>query len=268
MIKAIALFTGRSVVNNPGAAAGLIGYLVAFFMVAGNALYGQNGNHPGPLWATRDSMITKAIAKNPERTPRREALDPELLLPKAVPVPALRQRSGQATQSGDDLIKRAQEALAQAGYYKDEVDGQFGPKTRDAIRKFQSEAGMTVNGVVSAELLDNLKKRGERSLETRIEQAIAKSSARNQQHLSAESARSLAEANLSLADVTRAATIARIQIGLINFGESSVVPDGQLNEATEQAIRAFQKQYGLPVTGQPDEVVLRKLESLGVLQQI
>jgi peptidoglycan hydrolase-like protein with peptidoglycan-binding domain len=86
--------------------------------------------------------------------------------------------------------------------------------------------------------------------------------------LSAESARSLAEANLSLADVTRAATIARIQIGLINFGESSVVPDGQLNEATEQAIRAFQKQYGLPVTGQPDEVVLRKLESLGVLQQI
>ncbi len=62
--------------------------------------------------------------------------------------------------------------------------------------------------------------------------------------------------------------IARIQIGLINFGETGVVPDGQLGEDTAAAIRQFQKRYDLPITGEPEEAVIEKLELLGLLQRI
>jgi peptidoglycan hydrolase-like protein with peptidoglycan-binding domain len=42
---------------------------------------------------------------------------------------------------------RFQEKLRQLGYYKDKADGIFGPLTREAIRRFQSNIGarMTVH---------------------------------------------------------------------------------------------------------------------------
>jgi len=43
--------------------------------------------------------------------------------------------------------KEIQSALKNAGYYKGDVDGQIGSKTRDALKKFQSANGLNPDGV-------------------------------------------------------------------------------------------------------------------------
>jgi len=43
--------------------------------------------------------------------------------------------------------KEIQSALKNAGYYKGDVDGQIGSRTRDALKKFQSANGLNPDGV-------------------------------------------------------------------------------------------------------------------------
>lgn len=53
------------------------------------------------------------------------------------------------TPSGFELPSRSiQEALKNAGYYNGPIDGKIGPGTRKAIRAFQSDNGLTADGVV------------------------------------------------------------------------------------------------------------------------
>ncbi|MNT40030.1 putative peptidoglycan binding domain protein [compost metagenome] len=59
--------------------------------------------------------------------------------------------------------------------------------------------------------------------------------------------------------------IARIQQGLINIAYADVKVDGVAGQQTRNAIRAFEKHYRLPETGEPSEVVLKKLKSIGAL---
>ena len=49
-------------------------------------------------------------------------------------------------------VQEVQRALAQLGYYAGTIDGFVGPITREAIRSFQSDAGLPVNGVISEQL--------------------------------------------------------------------------------------------------------------------
>jgi len=46
--------------------------------------------------------------------------------------------------------RRVQQALAAIGYYVGAPDGQFGPNTRAAIRRFQFEIGAAMTGTLSA----------------------------------------------------------------------------------------------------------------------
>jgi membrane-bound lytic murein transglycosylase B len=56
----------------------------------------------------------------------------------------------------DDVAKRLQLALTMAGYYNGPIDGDLGSGTRDAIRSFQRELGMTPDGIPSMTLLEQL----------------------------------------------------------------------------------------------------------------
>lgn len=55
-----------------------------------------------------------------------------------------------------DRIKRIQQALKNAGFYKGEIDGKIGPKTKVAIRAFQKSKGLVVDGVVGQKTWDEL----------------------------------------------------------------------------------------------------------------
>jgi outer membrane murein-binding lipoprotein Lpp len=55
-------------------------------------------------------------------------------------------------------IKEIQSCLKNAGFYKGEVDGVKGRKTRGAIRKFQDANGLTADGVVGNRTWEALSK--------------------------------------------------------------------------------------------------------------
>jgi len=59
-------------------------------------------------------------------------------------------------QSADSTIASAQEQLAGQGYYRGEIDGVFGPETRRAIMRYQSDHGLRVTGRLNVDTLGAL----------------------------------------------------------------------------------------------------------------
>lgn len=57
--------------------------------------------------------------------------------------------------SGDEVIQ-IQKKLKQWGYYDGSVDGSYGNKTYQAVRKFQAKNGLTVDGVAGTKTLEAL----------------------------------------------------------------------------------------------------------------
>lgn len=55
-------------------------------------------------------------------------------------------------------IKQIQRALKKAGFYKGEIDGKIGSKTKEAIIKFQKAHGLKADGVVGKRTLAELNK--------------------------------------------------------------------------------------------------------------
>ena len=61
------------------------------------------------------------------------------------------------TPSGFELpSKDIQQALKGAGYYQGPIDGKIGPSTRSALRDFQRDNGLTVDGVCGRETWNKL----------------------------------------------------------------------------------------------------------------
>ena len=61
----------------------------------------------------------------------------------------------------DDQIHAAQQALKDQGYYFGDVDGQPGPETSSAIRRFQIRGGLQVTGTLTPETVTSLNGGGE-----------------------------------------------------------------------------------------------------------
>lgn len=62
------------------------------------------------------------------------------------------------TPSGFELPSaNIQRALKNAGYYQGNVDGKVGPATKDAVKAFQGDNGLTADGVVGRQTWDKLK---------------------------------------------------------------------------------------------------------------
>ena len=57
-----------------------------------------------------------------------------------------------------DHITHIQTALKKAGFYKSEVDGKIGRRTKSAIKSFQKSKGLTPDGIVGTKTWEELKK--------------------------------------------------------------------------------------------------------------
>jgi peptidoglycan hydrolase-like protein with peptidoglycan-binding domain len=62
--------------------------------------------------------------------------------------------------SAPSTVREIQTALKSLGYYSGGVDGIAGPKTASAIRSYQQQNGLQVDGRASAELLNHMRQRG------------------------------------------------------------------------------------------------------------
>ncbi|MGI9400907.1 MAG: peptidoglycan-binding domain-containing protein [Rhizobiaceae bacterium] len=254
MLKYMLSAAGETIQENPSIAAGSCIFLVAFSLVAANALYAQNGGHPVPLWATRDYTATHSVNTNDTLVRSAKTTLTALALDR-IPVPKMRPQNDEPGVPASSLVREAQAHLSALGYYSGEVDGLYGPKTHAAIVSFETAYGYEASGLVSTSLLRNI---GDIALGS----GKQLSPAEDPIDATPSSAGMLADS-----DLTDAALIARVQIGLINFGEVEISADGVLGEETKAAISRFQQRYKLHVTGRPDDDIIRKLEDIGALRK-
>lgn len=239
--------------SHQGFVAGTVVLLVAFSVVAGNAVFNQPGSHPYPLWHQGAKLITHSIPSDPSSVPIRKVAVSQVPAAK-IPVPRTRPGATHLptkntidqilTTSGDNF--KVQELLTKLGHYKGPVDGLVGAKTRTAIKIFQRKSKLPADGQYDSKLLSTMQKAiagNKKPTPTPVSRVnIPK-------HLSAKNS----------------AMITRIQVGLINFGNRDVAIDGLLGKQTKQAIQQFQKRFDLEVTGLPSKALVHKLESVGAL---
>jgi peptidoglycan hydrolase-like protein with peptidoglycan-binding domain len=270
----------ESIQENPSIAAGICTFAVAFSLVAGNALYGQKSVHPVPLFATRDAMTTRSVQKADRHDARKQLRRSGDIA--HIPVPKARPQFQPQAANASTLVRDTQEGLRAKGLYDGTVDGLYGPKTREAIMRYQRENGMQPTGEVSLALSGLLLAPGEQaavqpeavpptpSLRPATTQEPATTMRVRVEAADVAPLAQLAVATLgetTIQEIKDAATVARIQIGLLNFGESGITVDGVMDEATAQAIRRFQGRYGLDVDGVPGDDLLIKMEEIGALKK-
>jgi hypothetical protein len=61
--------------------------------------------------------------------------------------PVTTEAGGKQVMVYTTVLKRAQQALAEAGFYDGGIDGAYGPRTRDAFKAFQAAEGLEQTGL-------------------------------------------------------------------------------------------------------------------------
>ncbi len=130
----------------------------------------------------------------------------------------------------DAFIRGIQEELSLHGYDAGRADGVVGARTHAAIRDYQRDAGLTVNGIASKDLLDHLK-----FAQPKVNRATA------------------------AAPAVPLELVRLVQTELSQRGYYAAGLDGRAGAGTRGAVRSFQQDAGLPVTGVVDERLLGEL---------
>jgi len=65
-------------------------------------------------------------------------------------------RPGYDTYASGSIVIQVQTRLARAGYYHGPTDGAMGPRTHYAIRAYERDHGLRVDGMISGQLLRNM----------------------------------------------------------------------------------------------------------------
>jgi peptidoglycan hydrolase-like protein with peptidoglycan-binding domain len=143
----------------------------------------------------------------------------------------------------DTLVEALQTALRDRGFYAGPIDGVAGNATASAIRAFESESGMEETGRATAQLL-----------------ALALNQSAKARPEPAEIA---APASVGSLGQDR---IAAVQSALSRAAYGQITPDGVLGPQTRDAIRRFQADHGLPLTGDISDALIVELRAAGALE--
>nr|CAD6421408.1 peptidoglycan-binding protein [Rhizobium sp. Q54] len=292
---------GRTAARHPRIVVGVSTFTIVFGFVAANALWYQPGNHPSPFLATRDPQDPNGIAGyRPARpVPPQEVttfrIEREQPPTEEQPAPAAMPSDGQpAIAPQRELVAEVQRQLMRRGLYQGTDDGVMGPQTEAAILFFQEAEGLPRTGGASPELLAALQARPAASAEGELAsaepvapQVVAVPAMRPREDVSAAvedpvaaairasekaagsapgaSARPVPAGEVASRIPVSSDLVIQIQRGLSNIAYTDVTVDGVAGAQTKAAIRRFEKHYRLPETGEPNEMVLKKLKSIGAL---
>jgi peptidoglycan hydrolase-like protein with peptidoglycan-binding domain len=289
---------GSFAARHPSVIGGGAAFAVVFSFVAANALWYQPGGHPSPIMKTRSSQNTLGFSalRKPPSDVTTFVIEREGEAGDEVPARAAAQVSG--------LVLDIQTALASQGLYAADPDGIMQKETADAIRRFQQARGLSVTGEPSEDLLVELggvaaprevavlpterpaETAAEKDTGTAIDPVAAairaaeaelppspaprpaapgpSAQSSSAQSVSAQSGSAPSTAPQSSAPQS-SALVMKIQKGLSNIAYADIAVDGVAGEETREAIRAFERHYRLPATGEPNEMVLSKLKEIGAL---
>jgi hypothetical protein len=65
-------------------------------------------------------------------------------------------RPGYNSYANGSIVIQVQSRLARAGYYRGPIDGVMGPRTHYAIRAYERDHGLRVDGMISGQLVRNM----------------------------------------------------------------------------------------------------------------
>jgi peptidoglycan hydrolase-like protein with peptidoglycan-binding domain len=124
------------------------------------------------------------------------------------------------------LVWQIEDALADRGYTTGPVDGTMDAKTRDAVREYQEDAGLPMTGKVDKTLLAHIEKSDTRQVSQR-----------------------------DIREIERRLNRRAYRPGPV---------DGVADTQTASAIRAYQTDADLPVTGRPSQALLEHLRNSNI----
>jgi peptidoglycan hydrolase-like protein with peptidoglycan-binding domain len=193
-----------------------------------------------------DEAKTMAAAWGP---PRAYAGDPSISSEELSPVPTYQ---GPMTQQ---QIADLQWQLAVHGYDPGAADGSVGPRTQTAIGQYQQDAGLPVDGQPSPELLDHLQYTDPPVLNRQVARTDQPTYGAPTDNAPAYDDESGYEPmplpqTVGAAPSLMAVYTMTVQQELGRRGYDPGPPDGVLGYQTQAAIRDYQDDYGLPVSGE------------------
>ena len=143
-------------------------------------------------------------------------------------------------------VKKLQQRLIDLGYLKGAADGDFGDATETAVKNFQAQNGLAVDGAAGANTLAK----------------VYSSSAKRAPSTSRTNTPKPTNTPFtSLKNGSTGSEVRELQRRLRELGYLSGSADGDFGDATEQAVRAFQRNNGLTVDGKVGSATLEKLYS-------
>jgi peptidoglycan hydrolase-like protein with peptidoglycan-binding domain len=220
---------GHIALDNPVAAGGTVVMGLTACLIVANAVGLQPGRHPAPLFTTRD---------RPEATqlPEPDGRRPELQI-----------------QEISTLVLDLQISLRKIGLYEGPLDGLNGPATERAIRAYERHASLPETGEASEALLALVTMQGAAPLEgSSLPVPRAKPGAPGTVNSPADEA--------AAADVDSDPKLMKVQEVLAELGYGPLKADGVMGANTTAAIRRFEFDRGLPLTGEPGPTVIERLE--------
>lgn len=263
--------------QKPGRNGGLVLCLLLTMLVAMNAIWFQAGQHPAPLFQTRapGGQLAVLMSQKIRSVPGEDLRYPPLVADRA-------------------LVSEVQSMLAVRGFFAGTVDGVDGPETRSAIAAFERQLGLPPSGEPSATLLARIRLAQiiaddvvlpERAPAGNSEQVAGNQSNPADNGTSDDlaaligrsspmpAAKPNASAPSDAAGAVQAAAapkpdeqVKTIQLALNQFGYGPIATDGLMGQNTETAIRKFQSNQGLAVTGKIDDQLLMRLITTGALR--
>lgn len=143
-------------------------------------------------------------------------------------------------------VKELQNLLQSKGLYRSTIDGIYGPLTADAVRQFQRQAKIQVDGIAGPQTFKALKVSGDSSKSN----AKAKSSSSSSK-----------SSSIVLRPGSRGQAVSDLQTQLkkLNYYHSTV--DGKYGPLTTSAVRTFQINHNLQVDGIAGPQTLKALNN-------
>jgi peptidoglycan hydrolase-like protein with peptidoglycan-binding domain len=278
--------------RNPVMAAGSLVSGLAIIVIVTNALANQPMRHPSPLFNTRTAassvvpVTTTPIvvadtavrtATDPQPVPQAQAAAPRPAVPPSAepdPVaPALPPISAAAAPAPvapsvpvpTQLTQRIQQGLRDRGFYTGALDGLAGPATSDAIRLFEQRLGVAATGDANERVLALLKSERGRQITLRPQVAAAPQVVKPTLVSAPVTPRpapiQLMPAPVPPEPLTASAEgrIQKVQRALNVAGYGLLRADGHFDDKTAEAIRKYEAEHGMPITGRLSERLVSDL---------
>jgi peptidoglycan hydrolase-like protein with peptidoglycan-binding domain len=255
------------VFDNPAMSGGLFVMALTASAIVSNALFLQNVRHPEPLFSTRPPLMIDrhvppaAVPIPPHRGDETGSIAPPL--PRPAPIPPL----APAAAGDTALLREIQTMLARRGLYLGAIDGKYGELSRSAIAAYEKAEGLPVTGEPSVGLLERVRAAAAAPpapVVAAIPPELPPPSAAAPVPAIAPPAPQGPSPQEIEAELRRL-RYERVQTALNRIGYGPVAVDGTANEETANAIRRFELDNGLPISGAAGDGVVDRLIAIGAL---